>query len=103
MWLAGDHAGRSSGPAFLSRKGVMDDLGVLEGDLCSVAYAINSKQQIVGHSDDCNGGNSHAFLWQNGVLLDLNSFLPPDSGVVLTIALSINESGQIAALGLLPN
>jgi len=82
----------------------MRDLGVLPGKLCSVAYAVNSIGQIVGDADtDCNQGNASAFLWENGSLIDLNTFVLPTSGVHLTFALSINERGEIAALGLLPN
>jgi len=82
----------------------MIDLGVLPGKLCSVAYAVNAIGQIVGDADaDCNQGNASAFLWENGLLIDLNIFVSPTSGVQLTFALSINERGEIAALGLLPN
>ena len=82
----------------------MRDLGVLPGKLCSVAYAVNSIGEIVGASDtDCAHGDSSAFLWGNGSLIDLNTFVAPTSGVRLTFALSINERGEIAALGLLPN
>jgi probable HAF family extracellular repeat protein len=77
---------------------------VKEGRLCSVAYAINSKGQLVGGSEDnCGGSNAQAFLWEYGSLVDLNAFISPGSGVQLTVALSINEGGAIASLGLLPN
>ena len=89
---------------FLWKRGQMFDLGVIQGKLCSVAYAINSKRQVVGSSDDdCGGGNAHAFFWEEGSLVDLNLFVSPSSGVLLTFALSINERGEIASLGLLPN
>jgi probable HAF family extracellular repeat protein len=82
----------------------MSDLGVIRGKVCSIAYAINSKRQIVGVSDDdCFGQNAHAFLWEDGSLVDLDTFVSPNSGVQLTFALSINEHGEIASLGLLPN
>ena len=107
---SGDVVGWSTTPgdsavhAFLWSGGTITDLGVLEGEVCSVAYAVNTKRQVVGYSDDdCNHGNAHAFLWENGVMIDLNSFVPPDSGVQLTFALSISERGEIATLGLLPN
>jgi probable HAF family extracellular repeat protein len=89
---------------FLWKLGRMSDLGVVKGKLCSVAYAINAKGQIVGESDDdCFGAHAHAFLWEHGSLIDLNAFPSPGSGVQLTVALSINEGGAIASLGLLPN
>ena len=81
----------------------MTDLGVFAGDQCSVAYVINSGGQTVGTSDDCSGNNAHALLWENGSMSDLNTLIPAGSGVQLTVGLGINEQGQIAAQGLLPN
>jgi len=81
----------------------MTDLGVFAGDPCSVAYVINSAGQIVGTSDDCSGNNAHAILWENGSMADLNALIPVGSDVQLTVGLGINEQGQIAAQGLLPN
>ncbi len=89
--------------AFLWSRGVMTDLGVFAGDPCSVAYVINSAGQIVGTSDDCSGNNAHALLWENGSIADLNALIPAGSDVQLTVGLGINEQGQIAAQGLLPN
>jgi probable HAF family extracellular repeat protein len=88
---------------FLWSRGVMTDLGVFAGDPCSVAYVTNSAGQIVGTSDDCSGNNAHALLWENGSMADLNTLIPAGSGVQLTVGLGINEQGQIAAQGLLPN
>jgi len=89
--------------AFLWNNGTMTNLGVVEGDVCSAAMAINSKGQIVGISDDCAGNNANAFLWERGSIINLNAFVPPDSAVQLTVGLSINERGQIAAQGVLAN
>jgi probable HAF family extracellular repeat protein len=90
--------------AFLWEHGSMRDLGVIDGKLCSIAYAVNVKRQVVGSSDDdCAGGNPHAFVWDAGVMTDLNNFVPSNSDVQLTFALSINERGEIASLGILPN
>jgi probable HAF family extracellular repeat protein len=69
------------------------DIGVLEGDAFSEAFAINSRGQVVGVSFGGLNG-SHAFLWQNGVLRDLNDLvdIAPD---VLQSAQDINDAGQI--------
>jgi hypothetical protein len=48
-----------------------------------------------------NDSLSHAFLWQNDTLYDLNSFLPANSGWILQCAMGINDSGQIAGYGTL--
>lgn len=89
--------------AFVWQRGTMSDLGVLTSGGCSNARSVNSRMQIVGDSDDC-AGNGSAFLWENGSLVDLNTLVVSNpSGAQLTIALSINERGEIAAQGLLPN
>jgi probable HAF family extracellular repeat protein len=61
--------------------------------------------QVVGASAaDCAGNNASAFLWENGSSVDLNTLVISNpSGAQLTIALSINERGEIAAQGVLPN
>ncbi len=53
---------------------------------------------MVGFSDDFNG-NTVALLWQNGVMTDLNTLIPPNSPLFLLEALSINDRGQIAGFG----
>lgn len=77
--------------------GNLHDLGTL--DKCSTAWGINSKGQIVGASGDC-GVAVHAFLWQDGHMVDLTRLIPPH--VELTYALSINDRGEIAAIGRVP-
>jgi hypothetical protein len=39
--------------------------------------------------------NIRAFVWQNGVMSDLNSLVPADSPLFLLLPLSINSSGEI--------
>jgi len=90
--------------AFLWKNGVMTDLGAPDGDQCSGAEAINSKSQIVGGGDDCNGNLQKAFLSEDGgPAVDLNTLIPHNAGVQLTGAVYITNSGEIAALGTLPN
>lgn len=83
--------------AFLSQNGTMLDLGTLGGDFSSAA-AINNLGQVVGNSDDPSLA-SLPFLWQNGVMVDLNSLLPPNSGWHLDLASFINDAGQIVGAG----
>jgi probable HAF family extracellular repeat protein len=64
---------------------------------------MNSQEQIVGFSDDCSGNNQHAFLWEGGRMIDLSGVVPASSGLTLIQADFINESGEIAAEGMLPN
>jgi probable HAF family extracellular repeat protein len=98
-WLPGDQLKHG----VLWRDGVMTDLGTLGGDPCSDAISVNSKGQVVGASQSAAGGCglwTTAFLWENGgPSVDLNSLVPSGSGVHLTAALWVNESGEIAAGG----
>jgi len=80
----------------------MQDLGTLPGIPGSVANGINNKGQAVGFSDDFEG-NTVALLWQNRVMTDLNTLIPPNSPLFLLEALSINDRGQIAGFGHLAN
>jgi probable HAF family extracellular repeat protein len=41
----------------------------------------------------------HAFLWQEGVMADLNDLIPTNSGWELSEAASINDAGQIVGSG----
>jgi probable HAF family extracellular repeat protein len=90
--------------AFLWRDGVMIDLGTLHDDPCSAALALNSKGQVVGASESVAGGCAEwttAFLWENDApMVDLNALVAVGSGVHLTVALAINERGEIVAGGI---
>jgi probable HAF family extracellular repeat protein len=93
---AGDQA-----VAFFWRNGVLTNLGTVDGDPCSTANAINSKGQVVGISTatcDFTTGR-HAFLWENGSMVDLNTLVSPGSGLQLTLAETINDRGEIAGNG----
>ena len=60
----------------------------------SAALAINNRGQITGVSEDANG-DMRAFLWQNGVMTDLNSLIDPNSPLYLLHGYGINSSGEI--------
>lgn len=82
----------------------MTNLGAPDGDACSGAAAINSKDQIVGAGDDCNGNLQKAFLSEDGgPAVDLNTLIPPNLGLQMINAVYINDSGEIAAHGTLSN
>jgi len=66
------------------------DLGTLGGNM-SHAYGINDSGQVVGQSRTASGGyhafeRYHAFLWEDGEMLDLG----------LGSACGINDAGQVA-------
>ncbi len=75
-----------------------EDLGSLGYDF-SRAYAINESSQVVGVTKDPQTGSFDAFLWQDGVMVSLDSLLPSDSGWDLREAYDINSSGQIVGYG----
>jgi probable HAF family extracellular repeat protein len=69
------------------------DLGTLNGDPVSEAFAINAHDQVVGISFGAAIG-PRAFFWEDGVLTNLNDLvdIAPD---VLLSAQDINDAGQI--------
>lgn len=84
---------------FLYHDGHIIDLGGL-GGRGAVPYGINDLGQIVGTSKTGQGA-IHAFLYQDGVMRDLNDLIKFSPTLVLTDAIGINNKGQIAAQGLL--
>ena len=81
--------------AFLWTSGTAtaEDLGTLDEDPVSEAFAINAHGQVVGISFG-NAIGPRAFLWQDHVLTDMNDLvdIAPD---VLLSAQDINDAGQI--------
>jgi probable HAF family extracellular repeat protein len=95
------YASLSSGyeHAFSAVGTVMTDLGTLGGS--SFAYGINDSGEIVGYGWPTTGDNPDAFLYLNGMMIDLNSLIPSGSGWHLLEAYGINDAGQIVGEGLL--
>jgi probable HAF family extracellular repeat protein len=85
--------------AFSATGAILTDLGTLGGS--SYAYGINDSGVIVGYSWTANGDNPHAFVYLNGVMIDLNTLIPTHSGWVLLEAYGVNNAGQIVGEGLL--
>jgi probable HAF family extracellular repeat protein len=96
-----DLRGDTTMHGFLWQKSTgMIDLGTLPGDVGSDADGINNKGQVVGGSWDASG-NGRAYLWQDGVMTDLNTLIPADSPLYLIEASgTINDQGQIAGVAL---
>ena len=80
------------GRAYLWENGHTTNLGLVYGS-SSAATGINNQDQIVGQScadfPDC-----HAFVWQNGVMTDLNKLVPAGTPTLI-VAIDINDQGQI--------
>jgi len=84
--------------AFVSTGSGLTDLGSLGGS--SYAYGINDRGAVVGYGWLATGDNPHAFLYDAGFMLDLNSLIAADSGWELLEAYGINNHGQIAGEGI---
>jgi probable HAF family extracellular repeat protein len=101
---AGKVVGRATGGlygvphdfGFLYSDGNITNLGSLAGGY-TWAYAINSADEIVGFS--AVGSGFHAFLYRDGVMVDLNAHIPDHPEWVLNYATAINDVGQIAGIG----
>jgi probable HAF family extracellular repeat protein len=92
--LPGDSAASPNYHAFIWTKSAgMTDLGTLPGDALSIAWGINDEGQVVGQSIN-SSGSSRAFLWQNGMMTDLNT-LVAQGPLSLVYANDINDSGEI--------
>jgi len=79
----------------------MRDLGTVKGDPCSSAYAMNAEGQVIGASLACDFSVVRGFLWEDGRMIDLDRFVPPNSGISLTDPSSINDRGEIVIGGTL--
>lgn len=74
----------------------MQDIGTLPGAFATVAgccRTINNLGEVVGFSISQNG--STAFLWRDGIMMDLNTLIPANSSLYLLGAYSINDAGEI--------
>ena len=98
---------RAAFHAFIYHEGVFTDIGDAESPL-TVAYGTNDSGQIVGTTwvlrndscRDCIEYETHAFFYENGALIDLNTLLPSNSEWKLFEAYAINNKGKIVGYGL---
>jgi probable HAF family extracellular repeat protein len=79
--------------SFLYSDGVMIDLGVPGAG--SAAEDINDSGQIVGWM---SGGGQRAYIYEDGVVTDLNTLISAGSGLTLSEARGINNAGQIVGV-----
>jgi probable HAF family extracellular repeat protein len=100
-WVTGvaNTANDESSDAFLY-DGTMHDLGSLGGGY-SDGLGINIHGQVTGGSGTADGAY-HAFLYSaNRGIVDLNSLIDPASSWILQSGQAINDTGQIAGIGLI--
>ena len=91
--------------AALWGKDGITDLGGLAGGCGAFAFWINNSRQVVGNAfNDCTYATTTGFLWEDGgPMVDLNTLIVPGSGIFVPIGITINDRGEIAAQGVLPN
>jgi probable HAF family extracellular repeat protein len=100
--LAGCTSANGPQQAFVTGAFGEDPLDIDPNGSESVAYGINQKGQAVGFK--LFGDAAHAFIWQGGLMTDLNTLLTPaSSGWVLTSATDIDDAGQIIGYGTNPS
>ena len=84
----------------LWQNGTLTVLKLLPGDIGGIAFGNNSKGQVVGGSWDSHFNWSHAFIWQDNVMTDLNTLFPESSNLFATFAGKINDRGQIGGMAI---
>ena len=90
--LPGDSVDHPNFNAFFwNKKGGLQNLHTLPDDSLSEGLGINDRNQVVGVSFP----SSHAFIWQNGAMVDLNTLVASKSDLLLLAAQDINDSGVI--------
>jgi probable HAF family extracellular repeat protein len=92
----------NSAGAILWQDGVRTNLGTLGGDWAG-ACDINESGQVVGSSTTGRPSETHAYLWEDGVMYDLNDLLVGENNWVVAEANAINESGQILGVAVDPS
>jgi probable HAF family extracellular repeat protein len=111
-WISdsGDVVGRADVPgsqshhAFLWKNGVMTDLGVINPGPCSTAISVNSKDQVLSDTGICGvGGGPPGFSEHGQPMVDINTLVLPGSGLQVVEMFDINDRGEIAGVGALPN
>ena len=72
-------------------------LGNLHSGDCALGQSINASGQVVGISGPNGCTTTLAFLWEDGgPMADLNTLVPPNSGLQLVEGHQINDRGEIA-------
>jgi probable HAF family extracellular repeat protein len=73
----------------------MLNLGTLDPFPNSIAYAINHKGVIVGQALNLSTGASHAFIYKDGFMTDLNSLMIGHKSLTLLYANDVDDNGVI--------
>ena len=77
--------------------GTVTDLGSLGGAFGNQAHAMNNRGQVVGSSDLAGDTAFDGFVWSPGTGMQ---DIPPLPGDAYSVALSINDAGEVGGLSL---
>ncbi|HEY2468263.1 MAG TPA: hypothetical protein VGI45_10570 [Terracidiphilus sp.] len=81
------------------QNGTLTSFRPFPGDSFAIASGINNRGQVVGSTFDSHLNWAHAFIYQDGVMTDLNTLFA-SSNLFATMANKINERGQISAMAI---
>ena len=99
-----DPAGTTNHDAVLWKNGTVTDLGLAVGWPCSTALDINARGQVIIDTGICGVGGGPGLLWENGgPSVNLNALVEPGSNITVGDVNYINDRGEIAVTGTLPN
>ena len=85
--------------SFLWDDGLMTDLGTLPNLAATRVLDINDAGQVVGISNNPIHNIVKPFLWQHGVITDLNELIRADPDVRMFQAWAIGNGGHIVGMG----
>ena len=80
--------------------GAVTNIGIPLGDAIALATGINDRGQVVGSSLDSSLSWSHAFIWQDNVLTNLDTLFPASANLIPVMGNKINERGQISGMAI---
>jgi hypothetical protein len=89
--------------AFVFENGVMHDVPPFQGHIHSFCHDVTESGLVIGWNnlEFDGGGGTRAFLWQNGLMADLATRLPPGS-LFRVRPESISALGQIVGQAIAP-
>ena len=91
----------SIGGVWLEGKdGPVTGIALPQGDAIGLASGINDQGQVVGSTLDSKFNWSHAFLWQNNVLITLDKLFPKSANLFPVMGNKINDRGQISGMAI---
>ena len=100
-----DHPEGFSSGGFIWEDAVWTFVGMLPGYDSMALKGLNDAGQAVGWTRAINSSSAPdtGFVWQDGLIRNLNDLIPPDTGLWITRAEGINGAGQITGRATSPS